>query len=40
MDRSGTYATAQVEPLPDETASVGATMLPEVQAALDDYMAR
>ncbi len=39
VDRSGTYATAQVEPLPDEIGLVGATMLPEVQAALDDYMA-
>jgi Lon protease-like protein len=40
VDRSGPYATVQVEPLPDDAGDPdrAAALLPAVQAALDAYM--
>jgi uncharacterized protein len=40
VDRSGPYATVQVEPLPDEAgdAARAEALLPEVQTALDAYL--
>ena len=37
IDRSGPYAVADVEPLPEEPGRA-ASLIAEVQAALDDYM--
>jgi Lon protease-like protein len=38
-DRSGDYATAQVEPLPELAGVIEPQLLPSVQGALDDYLA-
>lgn len=37
VDRGGTYATAEVQPLPEDAGEVGSLTI-QVQAALDDYM--
>jgi hypothetical protein len=40
VDRSGTYALAEVDPLPEEVGDAGlaAALLPQVQGALDAYL--
>lgn len=38
VDRSGPYATVEVEALPETAGEVGSDQLPRVQAALDHYM--
>jgi Uncharacterized protein, similar to the N-terminal domain of Lon protease len=38
IDRTGTYAMADVEPLAESRGQVPADLLPQVQSALDDYM--
>jgi Lon protease-like protein len=39
IDRSGPYATVEVQPLSDEAGQDARRLLPEVQAALDNYLA-
>ncbi len=39
VDRSGTYATVEVDPLTENAGEVGGSLLWQVQAALDEYMA-
>lgn len=38
VDRSGAYATVEVKPLADQPGHGARQLLPEVQAALDDYL--
>ena len=39
VDQSGEYAMVEAEPLDEVAGDVGGTLLPTVQAALDEYMA-